>query len=286
MKKLPPRAGLSFSSAYTEELLTPQPQVAFLEVIPEQFLAASGNAHHLLDALALQYPLTMHAQGLSLGSAESLPMEYLETIRKFVERYRPAQISASLNWNRWQGLYLSEPLPLPYTEESLDQVSINIKTVQKTLGRRILVENPAVYLTLDGHEMSEGSFIEELIRLTGCGFLLDINNLYISCSNANQDPFKVLAGYPLAAVQEVHLSGHSLLPLDENNMLLVNDWACAVWKPVWQLFRDALELMPKPVATLVDWQNELPPLQTLLEEVQRVNTVLEDLKPRIQGPRR
>ncbi len=278
MEKLPARAGLSFSSEYAKELLLPQPQVAWLEVIPEHFLASAGEAHHLLERLALQYPLTMCAQGFSLGSAESLPIEYLAAIKKLVDRYRPAHVSASLNWNRWQGVYLTEPLPLPYTEESLDQVSINIKNVQSTLGRRILVENPAVYITLDGHEMGEGTFIEELIRSTGCGFLLDINNLYVSSSNAGQDPFKVLASYPLAAVQEIHLSGHSLLPLDDTNMLLVNDHASAVWKPVWQLYRDALELMPKPVATLVDRQNELPPLTALLEEVQKVNGILEELE--------
>src|SRR5690606_16850424 len=198
------------------------------------------------------YPLSMNCRTLSLGSAESVNGVHLQDIAALVERYSPAQFSDYLAWNRWQGGYFHQMFPLPYTTESLDQVSFNVRTVQNTLGRRILLENPARFMSLDG-EFSEGVFLSELVRSSGCGLLLDLTNLYLSCLNLDKDPFKELQQYPLAAVKEIHLSGYSLMPLDDDYVLSIDDQSTTICKPVWQLFRDALTQMPTPVATLIEW---------------------------------
>ncbi len=276
MTRLPPKAGINLQPEHYRVLLENQPNIAWLEIQPDDYFGHGGAPHHYLEKIAKKYPLSVHGHGLSLGSAESVSNEYLRMLKALNERYRPSIISETLSWSRWQGLPLSEPLPLPYDSETLDQVSINIRRIQSNLGRRILIENPSSYLTFTGNTMSEGEFFEELLRQTGCGLLLDLNNLYVSAMNTGQDPSKVLATYPLAAVQEIHLSGHSFVPLDEDNMLLVTDHAAGVWKPVWQLYRETLASMPKPVATLIEWRARPAALEHLLPSVVKANGILHE----------
>lgn len=276
MTRLPPKAGINLHPEHYHALLGDQPHIAWLEIQADEYFGRGGAPHHHLEKIAEKYPLSVHGHGLSLGSAESVNSEYLRMLKTLNERYRPSIISETLSWSRWQGLPLHEPLPLPYDSETLDQVSINIRRIQSSLGRRILIENPSSYLSFTANTMSEGEFFEELLRQTGCGLLLDLNNLYVSAMNTGQDPSKVLATYPLAAVQEIHLSGHSFVPLDEENMLLVTDHAAGVWKPVWQLYRETLASMPRPVATLIEWRTRPALLDHLVSGVVKANATLQE----------
>lgn len=280
MEKLPKCAGVSLQARHYQEILANRPALGWVEIHPEQYLGLGGAAHHYLEKIAADYPLSMNCRSLSIGSAESVNGRHLQDIKALVERYTPVQFSECLGWNRWQGSYFSQVLPLPYTTESLDQVSFNVRTVQNGLGRRILVENPARFMKLED-EFGEGMFFSELVRSSGCGMLLDLTSLYLSCLNLGRDPFKELQTYPLAAVKEIHLAGHSLMPLDNNYILLVDDRSGTVCKPVWQLYKEALLQMPGPVATLIEWDGQAPGLETLLEQAHKANLILDEIDNKI-----
>lgn len=271
MRKLPQRAGICLSPAYLKEVVESKPDLGWLEFKPEHFLGQGGAHHQYLEKLIGLYPMAMHCQGLSIASAESTDAHYLDSVKALANRYKPAQISTPLAWCRWQGKFLGTPLPFPFTRESLDQVIINVRNVQNTLGRRILIENVASYIPFSQQEMTEPEFIQELIRNTGCGFLLDVNNLYISSMNQGIDPFRVLARYPLAAIQEIHISGQDFVPLDDNDILLLENTHSSPKKPVFQLFRESLLALPRPVGTLLEWDEQQPDIELLQEELRLID---------------
>lgn len=277
MEKLPRRAGISLQPQHYQEILSSHPNLGWVEIHPEDYLSLGGAAHFYLEKIAANYPLAMNSRSLSLGSAESVNSKHLQDIVALVERYSPAQFSEQLAWNRWQGSYFHQPFPLPYTMESLDQVSFNVRTVQNALGRRILLENPARFFGLE-EQFSEGAFFSELVRSSGCGLLLDLTSLYLSCLNLGKDPFKELQQYPLAAVKEIHLSGHTLMPLGDDYILLVDDHSTTICKPVWQLYREALLQMPQPVATLIEWDNQAPEVSAILEQADKANEIIKELE--------
>lgn len=279
MARLPQRAGLSLHPQHFQEIVETRPSVGWFEIHPEHYLGMGGEAHYYLEKIAAYYPISMNSSCLSIGSAESVSAEHLQSVQALIDRYRPAQFSEHLSWSRWQGGFFSELLPIPYTLEALDQVSINIKDVQNKLGRRILVENPSSYITLTDTDLQEGPFFEELVRSTGCGLLLDINNLYTSSQNTGRNPYKDLESFPVAAIQEIHLGGHSLHPLDQDNMLLVNDCSNEISKPVWQLYREVLSLLPMPVATLIEWDASTPSLFSMIELAQKTEQIMNDIFP-------
>lgn len=276
MEKLPPRAGVSLQPQHYQEILSSQASISWVEIHPEDYLGLGGAAHFYLEKIATGYPLSMNCRSLSLGSAESIDSQHLQDIAALVERYSPAQFSEHLAWNRWQGNHYHQLFPLPYTTESLDQVSFNVRTVQNTLGRRILLENPTRFFALE-EEFSEGAFFTELVRASGCGLLLDLTSLYLSCLNLGQDPFKELQQYPLAAVKEIHLGGHALMPLDDDYILSIDDHSTPICKPVWQLYREALLQMPVPVATLIEWDHQVPELAVLVEQAEKANQIMNEV---------
>lgn len=276
MEKLPPRAGVSLQPQHYQEILSSQAHISWVEIHPEDYLGLGGAAHFYLEKIATGYPLSMNCRSLSLGSAESIDSQHLQDIAALVERYSPAQFSEHLAWNRWQGNHYHQLFPLPYTTESLDQVSFNVRTVQNTLGRRILLENPTRFFALE-EEFSEGAFFTELVRASGCGLLLDLTSLYLSCLNLGQDPFKELQQYPLAAVKEIHLGGHALMPLDDDYILSIDDHSAPICKPVWQLYREALLQMPVPVATLIEWDHQVPELAVLVEQAEKANQIMDEV---------
>lgn len=282
MEKLPPRAGISLQPQHYQEILNSHPKIGWVEIHPEDYLGLGGAAHFYLEKIAGRYPLAMNCRSLSLGSAESVNSKHLQDIAALVERYSPAQFSEHLAWNRWQGNYFHQMFPLPYTMESLDQVSFNVRAVQNRLGRRILLENPARFFGLE-EQFSEGEFFSELVRSSGCGLLLDLTSLYISCLNLGKDPFKELQQYPLAAVKEIHLAGHTLMPLDDDFILLVDDHSTAICKPVWQLYREALQQLPKPVATLIEWDSKAPELSVMLEQVVKADQIISEVERKTAG---
>lgn len=283
MDRLPIRGGVSLHPSYYEEIVNQQPDIGWFAIKAEHYLGLGGPSHHYLEKIAAHYPLSIQCHSLSIGAAESVNEKHLLDVRSLLERYDPSHISVSLSWCRWQGAYFAENLPLPYTDEALDQLTINIRNVQNALGRRVLLENPATLFALEGNTYNEGAFLSDLVRNTGCGVLLDLNNLYVSCLNTGEEPFKELHSYPLAAVKEIHISGHSLRPLDEHHMLLIADHQSHIAKPVWQLLRDTLTRLPSPVATLVEWDHQHPDLPMLLEQMQKVDHIIAE---QLQSARR
>ena len=214
---IPAQAGIGLRLPHQAQLLAERPQAAWLEVHPENYMA---DAHSLaeLERIRAHYPLSLHAVGLSLGSAEGVDAAHIERLRRLVQRLEPALVSDHLSWSMAGGQYLPDLLPLPYTDEALRIVCRNVSQVQEALGRRILVENPSTYLQFAASSMSEAEFLATVAKHTGCGVLFDVNNVYVSASNQRQDAAKVMSSWcrrlMRARVGEIHLAGHAVVATD------------------------------------------------------------------------
>ena len=233
-----------------------------------------GQPHYFLSEIHKHYPLSMHGVGLSLGSADGIDGNHLEALSKVIERHQPEQVSEHLSWSRWHTTYLNDLLPLPYTEEFLRIVVDNINQVQDRLKRRLLVENPSVYLAMAQQDYTETEFLTEIVKRSGCGLLLDVNNVYVSATNQNTDPNDYLRDYPMAAVGEIHLAGHVQSRVNER-LVLIDDHGSPVIDEVWHLFEQAIDRLRRPVPVLVEWDTDVPALSTLLLEADKARTVME-----------
>jgi uncharacterized protein (UPF0276 family) len=271
---LPARAGIGLRSPHVAEVLATRPALAWLEVHPENYLGG-GPAVRALHAVREQYPLSFHAVGLSVGSAAGVDRRHLGRIKSLVDRFEPALVSEHLAWSQVGGAYLNHLLPLPYTEDSLAAVSRNVDEVQTTLGRRVLIENPSGYLRFTTSTIPEAEFLAELARRTGCGLLLDVNNVYVSAQNLGLDSVAYMAALPPARVGELHLAGHSVNDAD-GRALLIDDHGSPVTPAVWALYEYALRRFGA-VPTLVEWDTDIPSLEILLAEAQRADARLLDV---------
>ena len=256
-------AGIGLRSAHVAEIVETRPAIGFLEVHAENYMTGAP-AVAVLESLRRDYPISMHGVGLSLGSAGALDREHLSRLRALADRIEPDLLSEHLSWSGLPGVYLNDLLPLPYTEESLEIVSDHIDEAQAGLGRRLLIENPSVYLRFRHSTIAEGEFLVELARRTGCGILCDVNNLYVNADNFGADPWAYLAALPPHAVGEIHLAGHHRADIDGRS-ILIDDHGSAVAKPVWDLYAHALDRFG-PKTTLIEWDARLPALPVLLGE--------------------
>lgn len=279
MEKLPRRAGATLNPQHYKEILDTQPKVAWLEVSPEYYLGLGGAPHYYLEQLGEIYPIGINSRILSIGSAESVNESILNDLRRLLEIYRPSAFTELLCWTRWQGAYFKTPLPLPYTDEALDQVSLNIKTVQQALGRRILIENPAHYIPLQPQDYKEAEFFQELVRGTGCGVCLNVTNLYISSLNSHCDAFKDFSDYPLAAVQQLRLGGQKPLDPAAENILMVDEPNGDISKPLWRLYQAVLAGLPKAPSTSIHWSENLQDFSALLDLVEQTDDILFETFP-------
>lgn len=234
----------------------------FLELHAENYMNAGGPLQDRLDELACRYPLSVHGVGLSLGSAEGIDPAHLERLARLVGHLNPALVSEHLAWSRLDGHSYNDLLPVPLTAESLRVLGDNIARTQDRLGRRLLVENPSLYVSLD-NRFSETEFLQRLVDTTGCGLLFDVNNAYISAANLGRDLDAYLDEVPWAAVGEWHLAGHSL---DAAGELYIDDHGSAVSEPVWQRYRQVLARRPG-LPTLIEWDNRVPTLERWMQEV-------------------
>lgn len=265
---IPAEAGIGLRFPHQQQVLAETPAIAWLEVHAENYLAA-GSAAEDLQAIRARYPVSLHAVGLSLGSADGLDFAHLEALADLVRSVEPGLVSDHLSWSAAGGLHLPDLLPLPYTHEALDVFARNLDLAQETLGRQILVENPSAYLRFAGDELSEAQFLAALVRRTGCGVLLDVNNLFVRACNLGQGPFErlieLLAAVPPEAIGEIHLAGHAVEPLAGGGMLRIDDHGSEVCAEVWSLYEAAIAILgPRP--TLIEWDTDVPPLNVLLGE--------------------
>lgn len=270
---LPNQAGIGLRYPHLPEFLAAPQPVAWLEVHSENYLAPGGPRLAALERLRGDYPLSCHGVGLSLGSAAGLDQAHLGRLRALYDRFEPEAISEHLAWSITpDGAFLADLLPLPYTHETLKVVTDNLDRAQAALRRRLLLENPATYLRFSEADWDEADFLAELVRRSGCGLLLDVNNLYVSARNHGTDPLAPLARLPLQAVGEIHIAGHARVKTDGCE-LLIDDHGSAVAQPVWDLLEETLSRTgPKPV--LVEWDTEIPALPVLLAEAERAGAYL------------
>jgi len=273
----PVGVGIGLRTPHIAEILATRPAVAFLEVHPENYFGG-GPAIAALERLRCDYPLSLHGVGLSLGGSDPLDTRHLARLAKLIERLDPAFVSEHLAWSVVDGAYLNHLLPLPYDQESLDTLCSRVTQTQEALGRRILIENPSLYLRFKHSPVSEPEFLSELARRTGCGILLDVNNIHVSCSNFDQDPYAYLDAMSMDSVGEIHLAGHSMNDVD-GRTILIDDHGSRVPEPVWQLYARTLERGgPRP--TLVEWDTNLPDLTVLLEEASTAQRCLDAIHSR------
>ncbi len=273
---LPPRAGVGLKPAHVQAILEGLPDVGFFEVHAENYLVADGPMHADLARIAERYPLSIHGVGLSIGGEDPLDPGHLRALRGLLDRYQPALFSEHLAWSTHGGVFWNDLLPVPYDQASLNRVCTHLDQVQDTLGRRILLENPATYVEFAGSTLSEAEFMSALLARTGCGLLLDVNNAYVSCTNHGREVLDYLAALPLDLVGEVHLAGFHRETDSAGDPLLIDSHGSAVDAAVWALYAWTLaRIGPQP--TLIEWDNEVPAFDRLEAEAQRAAVLLAGL---------
>ena len=279
-----PLIGLGLKSQHFEEILGRSPDshcVNFFEVHAENFMGAGGAPHSYLEAVCESYALSIHGTGLSLGSSCGLNQKHLKRFRDLVERYRPSLVSEHLAWCRDSKVYYNDLLPLPLNAEALQVVADNVARAQDMLGRRMLVENPSTYLSFAGSSIEEPDFLLELVKRTGCGLLLDVNNVFVSGSNLGFSAEDYLARIPASVVGEVHLAGHSIMSLssESDTKLRIDDHGSIVCDEVWHLYRGWLSSSPETtdLHTLVEWDTRIPEFDILLDQASMASGLIEEV---------
>ena len=280
---IPARAGVGLKPQHYSAVLEGGPDVGFFEVHAENYMGAGGPPHRYLTAIRELYPLSLHGVGLSIGADRPLDRDHLLRLEALNERYEPGLFSEHLAWSTHDTTFLSDLLPVPYTEETLRRVAEHIDEVQETVGRQMLLENPSTYLAFEESTYFEIDFIAEVAKRTGCGLLFDVNNVYVSSTNQEWDPVAYLDAYPLHLVQEIHLGGHAPETDEAGRPLLIDTHDREVDDFVWGLFAHTVE-RAGAIPTLVEWDSEVPGWPVLMAEAERAEAVLRNTEP--EGYRR
>ncbi|HRJ68952.1 MAG TPA: DUF692 domain-containing protein [Beijerinckiaceae bacterium] len=273
LSSLPRRAGIGFKPQHFEELSERGSRTGFLEVHAENYMGAGGPALAQLERLRRDYPLSLHGVALSIGGEGPLNLEHLTRLRILLERFQPSAFSEHLAWSSHGPYYFNDLLPVAYDGPTLDRVCEHVDLAQNTLGRRLLLENPSTYLQFSESSIDEVAFISEVARRTGCGLLLDVNNVAVSCANHGRDPFAYLDAFPVACVGEIHLAGYAEEHDTLGAPLRIDAHGSPVEPDVWALFRHILN-RTGPIATLIEWDNDVPDLATLLAEAKKADACL------------
>lgn len=278
---VPAIAGIGLKSQHVTEILEDHPDIGWVEVHAENYMAEGGPPLADLDAIREHYPLSVHGVGLSLGSATGIDPLHLERFCKVVDRFRPALVSEHIAWSATGGVHLHDLLPVPYTEEALSVLGSNINTVQDALGRQILVENPSRYVGFADSPIPEPEFLNHLAQQTGCGLLLDVNNVVVSTSNMGEDALSWIDAIDGRHVGEIHLAGHTVKEVGEN-VIRIDDHGSPADEQTWSLFEHVLATIgPRP--TLFEWDTEIPALPVLLAEAAKADIRLKAVPEKSEG---
>jgi uncharacterized protein len=267
--------GVGFKAEHFEAIGETRPELGFFEAHAENYMGGGGAPHRRLDAIRERYPLSLHGVGLSIGSPGPLDRAHIQRLAAVAKRFEPTLVSEHLAWSTHEGAFLNDLLPLPYTDETLTRVSEHIDEVQNALGRTMLLENPSTYLVFAESTWAETDFLREIARRTGCGLLLDVNNVFVSAVNHGFDPELYLADFPLAAVGEIHLAGSADDTDDAGLPLLIDAHNSPVRDPVWSLYSATIRRIG-PTPTLIEWDNDVPAWSTLLGEARRAERAIAD----------
>jgi uncharacterized protein len=267
-------AGTSFKHEHLPAILAEDKRSGFFEVHAENYMGAGGPPHRALETVRRDYPLSLHGVCMSIGGPQPLDKAHLSRFRGLVERYEPALVSEHLAWSTHETAYLNDLLPLPYTEATLATVCDHIDEVQSAIRRPILLENPSTYLAFRESTMSETDFIRRVAQRTGCGLLLDVNNVFVSAVNHGYSPLQYLSEFPLSVVGEIHLAGHTEQTDDEGDLLLIDSHDKPVANDVWELYERVIRRRG-PVPTLIEWDSKIPDWTVLKAEAAAARTILD-----------
>ncbi|MDK4733614.1 MULTISPECIES: DUF692 domain-containing protein [unclassified Rhizobium] len=270
---LPARGGLGLKPEHYETILADLPDVGFFEVHAENYMGAGGPPHRYLQAITEHYPLSLHGVGLSIGSPRGLDKAHLNRLRSLIDRYRPQSFSEHLAWSTHETGFLNDLLPLPYTEETLARVVDHVDETQQALGRQLLLENPSTYILFADSTIDEVDFLGAIAQRTGCGLLLDVNNVMVSAVNHRLDAATYIDRFPVELVGEIHLAGYDETVDSTGDRLLIDAHATAVKSDVLALYAHTLA-RTGALPTLIEWDNNVPDFATLYSEAKRADAML------------
>jgi uncharacterized protein (UPF0276 family) len=262
---LPNGCGIGFKPMHAAALLAEGRDLDFVEVHAENLMGAGGPVHAQLDAVRREFALSLHGVGLSIGGEQPLDERHLERLARVAARFEPAVVSEHLAWSTHGGVFFNDLLPVAYDDATLDRVVAHVEQVQQRLRRRVLIENPSTYVALAGSALEEADFLAELVARSGCGLLLDLNNVVVSQHNRGESPVRYLERYPLHAVGEIHLAGHAIETLDDGTRLRIDDHGSPVGDEAWSLYAQVMArhgLVP----TLIEWDTDVPSFEVLAGE--------------------
>ena len=272
--RLPATPGVGYKPQHYAAIMADAGPVGWLEIHAENYMGDGGRPLAQLRHLAERFPISVHGVGLSIGGEGPLDRDHLARLRHLCDWANPASFSEHLAWSTHDGAYLNDLLPLPYTDVTLARVCDHVDQVQEVLGRRMLLENPSTYIVFAETAMDEVAFLTEIARRTGCGLLLDVNNVYVSGTNQNYDPAGYIDTFPLHLVGEIHLGGHDEDRDDQGRRLLIDSHGANVVDPVWALYAQVIA-KAGPLPTLIEWDNDVPDWPVLAAEAARALRLME-----------
>ena len=275
---VPKRAGAGLKPKHYQSIIEQQPEIGWFEVHPENYMGKGGPPLHYLERIRSDYPLSLHSVGTSLGSHLPLDLDHLKKLKQLVDRFEPGLVSEHLSWSHGYEWYTHDLIPLYYTEETLRVIVEHIDQVQEYLGREILIENPSSYLQFKQNEIPEQIFYAEAAKRSGAGLLLDINNVFVSCSNHGWSIEEYLSAVPHELVGEIHLAGHSIQELGDTQ-LRVDDHGSPVCQEVWHLYRNYIDTHGS-VPTLIEWDTNIPEFPELYREVRFAEEFIQTSRER------
>jgi hypothetical protein len=275
LSPIPARAGVGLKPDHYREILDSEPDIGWFEVHAENYMCAGGPPHRYLSAIRERFPLSLHGVGLSIGADRPLNKNHLANLKELNERYEPGLFSEHLAWSTHNDTYLNDLLPVPYNEETLQRVADHIDEIQATLDRQMLLENPSTYIQFETSTMSEIEFLKVLVERTGCGLLLDVNNVFVSGTNHAYSAVEYLDDFPITHVGEIHLGGHAAEEDDAGAELLIDTHNCEVIDPVWTLYERVIS-RAGPIPTLIEWDSDIPGWNELNEQAALAEQILTD----------
>jgi uncharacterized protein (UPF0276 family) len=269
---IPACAGIGFRSVHHHAFASERPAVGWIEAHTENYFHEGGAAGRALERARANYPLSLHGVGLGLGSAEGVDREHLVRVKRAIARFEPALVSEHACWGRAGGEFFNDLLPLPYTDEAVELLARQIGEAQDFLGVRLLMENVSAYVSFEHSRLKEWEFLSAVAARSGCGLLLDVNNVYVSSQNLGFDAQAFIDGLPAERVGEIHLAGHA-----QSGALLIDDHGSQVCDAVWELYRYAVGRIGA-VPTLIEWDTHIPALSTLVAESRRADAILGEVR--------
>jgi len=274
---LPQRAGVGFKFQHFDALLADPDPPGFIEVHAENYMGAGGVPHAQLTRIRERLPISLHGVGLSIGTEQAPDPAHLGRLASLIDRYQPSAFSEHLAWSTHDGRFFNDLLPLSYDAPTLQRVCDHIDRIQERLGVRMLLENPSTYFEFEASTFTEPDFIAAVVMRTGCGLLLDVNNVYVSCHNNRHEPLAYLGALPLSAVRQIHLAGHAQENLADGDTLLIDNHGAPVADPVWKLYALTL-LRTGSIATLIEWDTDVPAYATLREQARHADRIADGIR--------